>query len=228
MKEFVQFRTFVLSQAMPERFEFATLFLTEVDLAADHRWNQHSEHWPRFPSLVRKIGFNQRPETSDHHFVARTYHDSAVVCMSFEEGRQRRSEEIAAQQCVIHPFGSVSQFLAGRRLGHFERNASIRPNVPDDAANYFPGANIWRVIFTAMHDGNPRVSAHEAVEYLFASRRNPCQSQSFIDDRRNDRYRLSPADQRIAKPIAVHSHKVGAIYNNCTGGSMLNVLNGPY
>src|SRR5262249_45722509 len=113
---------------------------------------------------------------------------------------------------------------ASRRRRYFKGDPPIVPDLADDAANELPGANIWRVIFTPVHNGNARVSAHEAVKDLFTSRRNPCQSETFIDDRRDDRYRLSPADQRIAKPIAVHSHKVGAIYNNCPGGSMLNVL----
>src|SRR5215468_1117704 len=80
------------------------------------------------------------------------------------------------------------------------------------------------MIFATVDDGDPRVSTHEAVKDVFANRWYSGESQSFVDNRRNDRYGLSSADQRIAKPVAVHFHKVGAIYNKCTDGSMLNVL----
>src|SRR5262249_50201300 len=219
-----QFRPFVVSQPMPQRLEFATIFFTKVDLTPDHRWNQYRKHRPGFSSLVRKVRLDQRPEASDHHFVAGAYHYSGVVRVRFEKGRQGRSKEIAAQQCVIHPFRSVGQFLARRGLRHFEWNASVGPDLPDNAANYFSGPDVWRMVFAAMDDGDSRVSTHETVEDVFANRWNPRESQSFVDNRRNNRYGLSSADQRITKPVAVHFHKVGAIYNKCTDGSMLNVL----
>ena len=113
-------------------------------------------------------------------------------------------------------------------MRHFEWNAAIRPYLADNPANNFSGSDVGRMILAPMHHGNSRLSAHEAVNNLFSNGGNARQPQSLVDDRRNDRYGLSSADQRIAKPVAVHFHKVGAIYNNCTGGSMLNVLSGPY
>ena len=90
-------------------------------------------------------------------------------------------------------------------------------------ADRFLRSNIGWMILAAMHDCNAWLSIHESIEDLIANGLYSGQAQRFVDDRRNDRHRLSTADQRIAELIGMHFHKVGAIYNNCTCGSMLNV-----
>jgi hypothetical protein len=79
------------------------------------------------------------------------------------------------------------------------------------------------MVLTPVDNSNARLSIHETIENLFANRGHSGRAQRFIYDRRDDRHWLSAADQRVTKFIGVHFHKVGAIYNNCTCGSILNV-----
>ena len=70
------------------------------------------------------------------------------------------------------------------------------------------------VHIAAMHYSNSRLPIHEAIEDLFAKGGHSGKTRRFIDHRYDNRHRLSPTDQRISKLIGVHSHEVGAIYNN--------------
>ena len=113
-------------------------------------------------------------------------------------------------------------------MRNFERNAAVGPDLPNHSADGFLRSDIGWVIFAAVDDCNSRLSVHEPIEDLFADGGDTGRSQRFVDDGSNYRHRLSATDQRITKFIGVHSHKVGAIYNNCTCGSMLNVQLHPH
>src|SRR5438128_826219 len=113
-------------------------------------------------------------------------------------------------------------------MRYLERNSAVRPNLSNDAPDRLLRSNIWWMIVTAMHDGNSWLATQESVKNFFSGGGHSSHAQCFVHNRRNDRHRLSAADQRIAKSIGVHSHKVGAIYNNCTCGSMLNVQLDPH
>ena len=227
-KEPVQLSALAFGESMPERFKLPAFLIGDVGFASDHRRNHDRKQRPGFPPLMRQVGLDQRAETPDHHLVANSKNDRPVIGMSFNERRETRRAEVPRQQRVIHTFRAVRQFLARSGLGHFERDCSIGPNLANGAPDRLLRSDIGRMILATVDHGNARLSAHKSVEDLLADRGHAGHAQCFVHNRRNDGHRLSSTDHRIAKLIRVHSHKVGAIYNNCTSGSMLNVQLDPH
>ena len=104
----------------------------------------------------------------------------------------------------------------------------MRPNAANNPPDRLSRSNVRRMILSPMYDCNARLSIHESIEDLFANRGDAGHAQCFVNNRCYDRDRLSPADQRVAKLVGVHSHKVRAIYNIYTHGSILNVQLNPH
>src|ERR1700674_129739 len=143
--------------------------------------------------------------------------------MRLHQRSQADCTEVSGKKPITHAFQALRQFFAWSRQRHFKWDSVVSPNLTNNPSDCLSRAEIWRMIFRSVNDRDTGLAAHEPIENLFTDGRHAGHAQCLVDYRRYDRYRLSPADQRIAMFTGVHCHKVGAIYNNCTHGSMLNV-----
>src|SRR4029078_1553675 len=124
-----------------------------------------------------------------------------------DQGGETSCEEVSRKQCIVHSLSSIRKFFAGSGMRNFERNRAMSPDLPNHPADSFLHADVGRVIVAAMDDRNSRLAIHKPIKDLFTDGRHTGSAQSFVNDRSNDRHRLSTADQRITKLIGMHSHK---------------------
>ena len=72
LKQIIQLGTFALREAMPQGLKFSPVFVADMGLTSNQGGNHCGKYWTGLPALMRKVRFNQSPQTSDHHFVANT------------------------------------------------------------------------------------------------------------------------------------------------------------
>src|SRR5262249_2190356 len=122
-------------------------------------------------TLMGEVRFNQCAQASDHHLVAHADNDSAIVAMRLDLRRERSRAKITCQKRVVHSLSTVGEFFARRRLGYFEWNSAVRPNLANRPPDGLLRANVGRMILASVNNGNARLTIHKSVKNLFTDGR---------------------------------------------------------